>query len=194
MKIWTSEHVFDHPWETVVLAAWRKYPNPMNPSVVAVDTVDRNIDNGGRLKTHRVLSTEWGLPAWVTRLVGMDRACYVSEHSEVDPSKKSMMLQSRNLTFCNFVTIDERLVYSPHPSDTSRTLLRQEAVVSVKGVPMTDYMESVIKGTMASKAGQGRQAMEWVISRIKEETHDLGRAAREEMDGLKSFAGATSSL
>ena len=34
---------------------------------------------------------------------------------------------------------------------------------------------------MASKAGQGRQAMEWVISRLKEETHDLGRAAREEM-------------
>lgn len=194
MKIWTSEHVFDHPWETVVLAAWRKYPNPMNPSVVAVDTVDRNVDKSGQLKTHRVLSTEWGLPTWVTRLVGMDRACYVSEHSEVDPSKKWMKLQSRNLTFCNFVTIDEQLVYSPHPSDTSRTLLRQEAVVSVKGVPMTDYMENVIKGTMASKAGQGRQAIEWVISRIKEETHDISRAAREEMDGLKNFAGAKTSL
>lgn len=194
MKIWTSEHIFDHPWETVALAAWRKYPNPMNPSVVGIDTVDRIVDGGGRLKTHRVLSTEWGLPAWVTRLVGMDRACYVSEHSEVDPRKKSMKLQSRNLTFCNFVTIDESLVYSPHPNDASRTLLRQEAVVSVKGVPMTDYMENIIKKTMTSKAGQGRQAIEWVISRIKEEKHDLSRTTREEMDGLKNLTAASTSL
>lgn len=59
---------YSHPWETVALAAWRKYPNPMNPSVVGIDTVDRIVDGGGRLKTHRVLSTEWGLPAWVTRV------------------------------------------------------------------------------------------------------------------------------
>ena len=34
------------------------------------------------------------------------------------------------------------------------TLLRQESIVTVRGVPMTDYMESLIKTTMASKAGQ----------------------------------------
>ncbi|CAH1644913.1 unnamed protein product [Spodoptera littoralis] len=31
MKIWTSEHTFNHPWETVAQAAWRKYPNPITP-------------------------------------------------------------------------------------------------------------------------------------------------------------------
>ncbi|KAF3824581.1 hypothetical protein GH733_009915 [Mirounga leonina] len=35
MKIWTSESIFDHPWETVTTAAMQKYPNP--PSVVGVD-------------------------------------------------------------------------------------------------------------------------------------------------------------
>lgn len=192
MKIWTSEHIFKHPWETVVLAAWRKYPNPINPSVVGLDTVDRSVDSTGKLCSHRLLSTDWGLSAWVTRLVGMNEPCYVSEHSEVDPRSRTMKLQSRNVTFCNYVTIDEQLVYSPHPADPNSTLLRQESVITVKGVPMTDYMEDRIKGTMAAKAGQGRQAIEWVISRIKEETHDFGRAARIEMDGLKSFTQRSS--
>jgi len=34
------------------------------------------------------------------------------------------------------------------------TLLRQESIVTVRGVPMTDYMENAIKSTMASKSGQ----------------------------------------
>jgi len=192
MKIWTSEHVFNHPWETVVLAAWRKYPNPMNPNVVGIDTVERSVDTQGTLRSHRLMSTEWGLSSWITKLVGIDQPCYVSEHSEVDPQSRVMKLRSRNLTFCNFVTIDEQVVYAPHPSDSNSTLLRQESIVTVRGMPMTDYMENAIKSTMASKSGQGRQAIEWVISRLKEETHDIGRAARFEMD--KHFNQSTTSL
>ena len=54
-----------HPWDTVIKAAMRKYPNPMNPSVVGVDVLDRRLDNQGRLHSHRLLSTEWGLPSIV---------------------------------------------------------------------------------------------------------------------------------
>lgn len=63
--------VRSYPWETVIKAAMRKYPNPMNPNVVGVDVLDRSLDPEGRLHSHRLLSTEWGLP-------GIVRA--VSEH------------------------------------------------------------------------------------------------------------------
>lgn len=43
----------------------RKYPNPMNPNVVGVDVLDRSLDAEGRLHSHRLLSTEWGLPGIV---------------------------------------------------------------------------------------------------------------------------------
>ncbi len=66
MKIWTIEHVFDHSWDYVVMAALRKYPNPMNPSVIGVDCVDRIIDNG-ILKSHRLLISEWNLPSWIAK-------------------------------------------------------------------------------------------------------------------------------
>lgn len=54
-----------HPWEMVTKAAMQKYPNPMNPSVVGVDVLDRNVDQQGRLHSKRLLSTEWGLPSIV---------------------------------------------------------------------------------------------------------------------------------
>lgn len=58
-------YVDSHPWETVTTAAMQKYPNPMNPSVVGVDVLDRHIDPSGKLHSHRLLSTEWGLPSLV---------------------------------------------------------------------------------------------------------------------------------
>lgn len=47
----------------VTKAAMQKYPNPMNPSVLGVDVLDRSVDTQGRLHSTRLLSTEWGLPA-----------------------------------------------------------------------------------------------------------------------------------
>ena len=95
MKIWTSEHVFDHPWETVTTAAMQKYPNPMNPSVVGVDVLDRHIDPSGKLHSHRLLSTEWGLPYFVKSIIGTARTnTYMQEYSVVDPSVQVSSVQS----------------------------------------------------------------------------------------------------
>ncbi|KAH0521250.1 PRELI domain containing protein 3B [Microtus ochrogaster] len=91
MKIWTSEHVFDHPQEMVSMAAMQKYPNPTNPSVVGIDVLDRQVEPSGKLHSHRLLSTEWGLPSFVKSLIGAARTkTYVQERSVVDPIKKTM--------------------------------------------------------------------------------------------------------
>lgn len=69
----------------------------MNPSVLGIDIVDRNVDPNGVLKTHRLISANWGLPSWAVRLLGTDDVAYASEHSEVDPVNKSMTLMSQNV-------------------------------------------------------------------------------------------------
>ncbi|XP_061255984.1 PRELI domain containing protein 3A isoform X7 [Bos javanicus] len=97
MRVWSSEHVFGHPWDTVIKAAMRKYPNPMNPCVVGVDVLERSVDGRGRLHSHRLLSTEWGLPSLVRAILGTSRTLtYIREHSVVDPVEKKMELCSTN--------------------------------------------------------------------------------------------------
>ena len=43
MKLWSSEHVFHHPWDVVSQAVWRKYPTELNPSVKAIDVLERRV-------------------------------------------------------------------------------------------------------------------------------------------------------
>jgi len=169
MKIWTSQHIFTHSWDHVAAAAQRKYPNPLNPYVVGVDVIDRFVDRHGILRTHRLINTSWSLGDWVTRLIGHDRPCYASEHSACDPVNKQLVLRSRNLTFCNVISIDETLIYSRHPTDPSRTVLTQEAIINVYGIPLGSYCESLLASSMSHNAVKGRSAIELVIGQMKTE-------------------------
>ncbi|XP_014212734.1 protein slowmo [Copidosoma floridanum] len=183
MKVWMSEHVFNHPWETVAAAAWRKYPNPITPSVLGTDVIDRKIVNGV-LFTHRLVSSQWGFPRWTKPLIGDSNICYASERSEVDPANRQMVMKTRNLTFCNYITFDETVTYTPHPKDEGKTLLTQEAVVKVHGVPLTHYMEDILASKVSFNAGKGRQAIEWVIDKIDAEVKDLANTAAKTTDEL----------
>ncbi|CAG9769012.1 unnamed protein product [Ceutorhynchus assimilis] len=193
MKIWTSEHTFNHPWETVATAAWRKYPNPHNPAVIGTDVVERKVVDGV-LHTQRLVSSIWYFPKWAQALIGSAKVCYAAEHSEVNPSARHMILKTINLTFCRHIAVNETLKYTPHPSDPSKTLLTQEAVVTVQGVPLTNYMEDILTNKISNNAGKGRQAMEYVITKINDEVKDLSRSTDEILlNTKKSFDDLTTS-
>ncbi|CAB3231035.1 unnamed protein product [Arctia plantaginis] len=185
MKIWTSEHTFNHPWETVAQAAWRKYPNPMNPAVIGTDVIERKVVDGV-LVTHRLVSSKWFFPRWAQALIGTAKICYASERSEVNPNEREMTLKTTNLTFCHYIAVDETVRYTPDPSDTSKTLLKQEAVVTVQGVPLSNYMEDLLANKISLNAGKGRQAIEWVIGKIDAEIKELASTACKSTDELLS--------
>lgn len=58
------------------------------------------------------------------------------------------------ITFGNYIAVDETLSYKPHPHDENKTLLTQETVVSVKGVPFTHYMEDLLTSKISFNAEQ----------------------------------------
>ncbi|KAK9709745.1 PRELI-like family [Popillia japonica] len=183
MKIWTSEHTFNHPWETVATAAWRKYPNPHNPAVIGTDVVERRVVNGV-LHTHRLVSSKWYFPRWAQALIGSAKVCYASEKSKVDPIGREMILKTINLTFCRHIAVNETIKYVPHPSDPTKTLLKQEATVTVKGVPLNTYMEDLLTNKISLNAGKGRQAMEWVIGKLDTDVKEFASSAVKSTDEL----------
>lgn len=208
MRVWTHEHTFNHPWETVAQAAWRKYPNPMNPSVFGIDVLRRytqpatlppppspstesssssasSAHHQQVLITERLISSRWGIPGWASAIIGRPNVCYGYERSVVDPLNRRMTLKSRNISFISNLSVEEEVVYCPHPDHpSSRTLLRQEAIVKCRGVALTDYMEGFVSGVISKNASKGREAMEWVISRINSEVKELARSAERITDGL----------
>jgi len=183
MKIWTSEHVFNHNWETVTIGQWQKYPNPINQAVVGTDVVDRKVVDGV-LHSHRIISSDWGLADWVQRLIGANKVCYASEYSTVDPKNRLMEMRSKNMSFCNVVNMEEKMTYTPDPEDPNRTLMRQETVVTVQGVPLTSYMEGIIVNTVSSNSSKGRAAIEWIVEKLGNECRALSLSSS--LEKLKS--------
>jgi len=183
MRIWTSEHVFNHSWETVTTGQWQKYPNPHNQAVLGTDVVDRRVE-AGVLHTHRIITSDWGLADWVQRLIGTNRVCYASEKSMVDPKKRLMEMHSKNLTFNSYVNMEEKMTYTADPEDDTRTMLKQEMIVTVQGVPLTSYMEGIIVNTVSKNSSKGKAAIEWVVEKLGQECRGL--SLYSSLDSLKS--------
>eukprot|EP00051_Salpingoeca_urceolata_P005174 m.70911 g.70911 ORF g.70911 m.70911 type:complete len:183 (+) comp14114_c0_seq1:416-964(+) len=175
MRIWSGMHVFGHPWERVTAANWRKYPNPFNPGVVSADIVAREVDEAtGRMATHRIIKTKFNMPRWLSSLIG-EAAVYVSEVSETDPHARTLTMRSRNLSFDNILSIEERVTYSAHPEQEGCTLQTQEARIRVPGSVGVAYMEAQVASTVETNSARGREALEHVIHRLQEELQALGR-------------------
>ena len=80
-----------------------------------------------------------------------------------------MTLKTTNVTFGSFLSVDEVLMYQQHPTDPTKTLLQQQATVSVEGVPLSTYMEDVLTRNISFNASRGRLGLEWVINKINTE-------------------------
>nr|CAD7199202.1 unnamed protein product [Timema douglasi] len=122
--------------------------------------------------------------SYLLKIVGSTNICYASERSEVNPQAKYMVMKTRNLTLCRFVAVDETVSYESHPQDPTKTLLKQEAMVTVQGVPLNSYVEDMLTSKISLNAGKGRQAIEWVISKIDAEVKELANSAVKSTDEL----------
>lgn len=180
MKETRANHVFQHPWDTVVQAVWRKYPNPLTKSVVGTDIVERSISKEGVLQTHRLMKTKWHIPPFARGLLGDQKLAYGSEHSECDPKNKTLTLVSKNITYSSIVTIDEILTYSPCPENKNKTCLNHSTKVTVNSmIPFAGYLEGVVAENIVKNTSTGRDAMEWVIEKIKTEAESAIRSMDE---------------
>jgi len=144
----------------------------MNPAVTSIDVLERRVENGV-LHTHRVISSQWGMPGWVQTIMGSPNLMYANERSEVDPINQTMTLKTRNITFCKHISVDETLVYQRHPENPDQTLLSQHTKVLVDGVPLSGYLENLLTTTIDANAKKGRQAMEWVLRKINDEMKEF---------------------
>ena len=105
----------------------------------------------------------------IPNLTTIQKVCYASEYSTVDPKRRLMEMKSKNMSFCNFVNMEEKMTYTPDPENPSRTLMKQETVVTVQGVPLTSYMEGIIVNTVSSNSSKGRAAIEWIVEKLGSE-------------------------
>lgn len=145
MKLFRTVHEYAYEWSLVSAANWQKYPNEHCPHVQHVDVLNRTVDpETGVLTTERLITVNQNVPALILKvnyredlickkkrytdifvvsalqLLGGDTTQYVREVSVIDPKKKTLTMTSQNLTMSNFLSVEERIVYSEHPEDKNK--------------------------------------------------------------------------
>merc|ERR1719278_622275 len=80
--------------------------------------------------------------------------------------------------------MEERMTYTADPEERDRTVLRQEMIVTVQGVPLTSYMEGIIVNTVSGNSSKGKAAIEWVVEKLGQECKALNLLSS--LDKLKS--------
>jgi len=166
VKLFSTEHVFQHPFERVTSAFWRKYPNDAAAHVKSIDITDRRVDEQGRLITNRIMSCESALPSWA-RHAGLPSACFVAESSVVDPAARKMVVKSSNLSGASILVVEETCTYSQHPTAASATHYRQEAKITAFLPFISSKFEAYSLANLHAKSKEGMQVVESLCQRIQ---------------------------
>jgi len=170
MKFFEAIHTFDHSWDHVTAANWRKYPNEQCPHVIAVDILDRHVDpETGVLHTERLLTCKQNAPALILKFLGGSTTSYVREISELNPKTKQMTMKTENLSMCHVLRINETITYTPHVEDSNTTVFRQEAKIMAGSTlnRFQSYIEDFCLTRFRDNAAIGRKGFEMVLERLK---------------------------
>ncbi|BFZ59875.1 Phospholipid metabolism protein [Saitoella coloradoensis] len=167
MKIFENTCVFDHPWNMVSAANWRKYPNEFSSHVISVDTLRREVDpSTGVLRSERIIACKQSAPRWILRLIGGDEISFVREVSEVDPKSQTVVMRSVNLTFANILSVQETVKYHPDPESPAKTIFEQNANISAYG-PL-QRLENFTVDRFSQNATKGRKGFEEVLEKVSQ--------------------------
>ncbi|ULU13984.1 hypothetical protein L5515_002556 [Caenorhabditis briggsae] len=180
MRIWSSEHTFDHEWETVAMAAFKKYPNPLNRAVTGIDVVKQTLE-AGKILTERIIQSHFSIPSWATKLTGFSGTQYSHEYTVIDPHRKEFSLTTRNLNGSSFLRVDEKLTYKPDQEDPNKTVLKQDVIVTITLPAFADYCEKTFLSIYSQNASKGRQGVEWVIDNLKKEYEEISKKVSSEV-------------
>lgn len=182
VKAYTQQHIYKHPWERVSCASWRKFADPENKRILShvldVDTLNHSLDpSSGKLYTTRAITIHCPGPWFVRRIIGQD-ICHCVESTVVDAQSRSMQLTSRNISLQNFIEVEEKIRYDPHPDNpTGWTICQQETRIRIKPLSALASMAEKVEQRCAEKFLQnsvkGREVMERICKYLEAESSSL---------------------
>jgi len=171
MKFFQADFEYFHPWDNVTTAIWKKYPNEKTNHVLSVDTLTETVDpETGILTVERLLTCRQSVPYLFKQIVKGSDVSYVHEISVIDPKNKIFDANSINLSFSNYLCIEESVNYKVDPLSPSKTLFHQQAQISAPGLvsQLAGYLEDASISRFKNNSAVGREALSSVLERLFE--------------------------
>ncbi|KAL0418524.1 UNVERIFIED_CONTAM: protein slowmo [Sesamum radiatum] len=179
VRAYSQEHTYNHPWERVTAASWRKFADPENKRtlshILEVDTLSHRLEpSSGKLYTTRAITIHAPGPWFLRKIIGQD-VCHCVESTVVDAKSRSMQLATRNISLQKFVEVEEKIRYEPHPENPNGwTICRQETSIRIKPLSALASMAEKIEQRCVEKfqhnSAKGREVMERICKYLEAES------------------------
>ncbi|KAL1935469.1 hypothetical protein VTP01DRAFT_4609 [Rhizomucor pusillus] len=169
VKFYQHTFNYEHPWQNVTYAFWLRYPNPFASHVLAVDVLDRHVDERGVLHTTRLVLKKGKTPKWFPEHLIKNSQAFIIEESEVDPKSMTMVTRTKNLNHVRVMQIVETQIFKQHAENPEWTSCKSEAcIVSRFGWGMAGKIELFGQSTFAKNASKARKGMRHILQMIRE--------------------------
>lgn len=182
VKAVTQEYTYKHPWERVTSAFWRKFSDPENRRMLShiheVHTLNQKVDPcSGKLYTTRAITVHAPGPWFIRKIVGQDM-CECVESTVVDSRSRSLQLTSRNVSLENFIQVEEKIQYDPHPDNPNGwTHCRQETSFQIKPLSALGSMAELVEQRCAEmclqNSAKSREVMEGICRYLEAESNGI---------------------
>ena len=110
VTLFDNSCVYKHPWTSVSMAFWRKYPNSSSPHIQSIDTFRRMFDPvTGNLTISRLIICE---NSWFGKVYGVEETiCNNKLHT--------MKVKCINITGSSMLSVEENCEYKRLHEDTT---------------------------------------------------------------------------
>ncbi|KAL3354152.1 hypothetical protein AABB24_018683 [Solanum stoloniferum] len=106
------------------------------------------------------------------------KICHCIESTVVDAQNRSMQLSTRNISLQNFIEVEEKIRYDPHPDNpNSWTVCKQETSIKIKPLSalasMAEKIEQRCVEKFQSNSAKGREVMERMCKYLEAEASGI---------------------
>ncbi|XP_004342753.1 SEC14-like protein [Capsaspora owczarzaki ATCC 30864] len=149
--------VYRKPFELVMAAYERRFPtSPLIPVFLGSEVMSEYKSEDGAIHMiERRCKLDIEAPALLKKVIGVDYAYFIQKNT-LNRRDRTLVIEARNETFANKVTILETCRYRVHPDNAEWTAFDQEASLKIKSflgmenaiekLAMKNYLKNVDKG------------------------------------------------
>ncbi|GME76666.1 unnamed protein product [[Candida] boidinii] len=171
-----NTHTFKHDFETATLAYFNRYPNPFASHVLSTDTIEKFIDEQGKLHQTKLIWKTGRLPKWVKPFLGKISRSLIIEKSIVDPVNKTMKTYTSNLDHTSIIRIEE---FTKYQYDSDENVTKSTCTVKFssgfKGFGVKDRIEKWSYSKFAENLSRSREGLKFVMDGLRERLNPANR-------------------
>ncbi|KAK9449571.1 PRELI-like family-domain-containing protein [Limtongia smithiae] len=176
VKFHKSVYTHNYDFNTFSIAYFLRYPNPFATHVISVDTLDRHVDEQGRLHTRRLVIKRGKLPNWCRALLSSSNIniseSMIVETSIIDPKRQIIQSETKNVDFTKIMRVIETATYTGGVDANNNPIVKAKTSVSFLSsfgfASMKDRMETWGQRKMGENLSRSQKGMSFVMDRLRE--------------------------